>query len=243
MFFRQILHEEKSCISYIIGCPTMGVTAVIDPQTDIKQYLQITKQHGLKITHVIETHVQADHYSGAVPLAQESNASVYLHKAAPVHFLHKTLDDNGSLHLGNRHIRIIHTPGHTDDSISLLVDDWFVLTGDTLFVGDVGRVDLSLNDNPKKTIRKAKKLYTSLFEKLLLLPDYIEIYPGHYSGSVCGKSMDGKPISTIGYERRENHSLKVSSRDEFIDLMTIDVPPVPSSYRQIKKKNMGATIK
>jgi len=239
MFFRQLLHEEKACLSYIVGCLSKGVAAVIDPQQDIQPYLHITTQNHLNITHIIETHVQADHYSGAEALSKTVSAPIYFHRNAPVTFDYQKLKENDVLTIGNRRIRVIHTPGHTDESITLFVDDWFLLTGDTLFVGDVGRVDLSLKTNSIDVREKAKKLYDSLFNKLLKLPDYIEIYPGHYSGSLCGKSLDGKPSSTIGREKRFNHTLQFSSdEDAFIKLMMTDAPP-PPLYRKIKRKNLG----
>ncbi len=238
MFFRQLLYEDAACISYCVGCPSKGVVAIIDPQTDIEQYLSISKQHNLKITHIIETHVQADHLSGAHMLSRASSAPVYYHRDAQVTFSHRNLEDGEILQIGNRKIRIIHTPGHTNDSMTLLVDDWFILTGDTLFVGDVGRVDLSLEDDPKEVPKKAGRLYDSLFHKLLALPDYIEVYPGHFSGSSCGKNMDGKPISTIGREKRNNHVLQICSRDRFITMMMQHISP-PLNYKKIKRVNMG----
>ena len=239
MFFKQLLHEEKSCLSYLIGCSSRGVVAVIDPQIDITPYITIAKKYNLKITDIIETHVQADHLSGAQKLAEKTGAPVYFHESAPILFLHKKLKDGDNLSVGNRSIQIIHTPGHTDDSICLLVDEWFFLTGDTLFVGDVGRVDLSLTDRINDIPKKARKLYDSIFEKLLNHPDYIEIYPGHFGGSVCGKHMDGKPNSTIGREKRANYALQVKSKADFIKLITTDVPPPPDDYRRIKRENIG----
>lgn len=241
MFFRQLIHEDKSCLSYLIGCSSKGVVAVIDPQIDITPYLKISEKYGLEITHIIETHVQADHLSGAQSLAKKTGATVYFHESAPVVFTHEKLKDGDYLQVGNRNLEIIHTSGHTDDSITLLVNNWFLLTGDTLFVGDVGRVDLSLDDKGSETLKKAENLYDNLFGKLLNYPEYTEIYPGHYGGSVCGKHMDGKPVSTIGYEKRHNYALGVKSKAEFIRLITTDVPPLPENYRKIKKENLGLT--
>lgn len=239
MFFRQFLHEELSCLSYFVGCSSKGVVAVVDPQVDIDHYVEIAKEYNLRISHIVETHVQADHLSGAQALSYQVKAPVYYHQLAPVKFPHQKLADGEILEIGNRTIRVIHTPGHTDESITLFVDNWFALTGDTLFVGDVGRVDLTLEKNPDEILDKAKKLHSSLFGRLLKLPDHIEIYPGHYGGSSCGKHMDGKPISTIGREKRLNNALQVTSRQQFIAKLTKDTPPLPTNFRQIKRKNMG----
>ncbi len=240
MFFRQLLHEEKSCISYAVGCPARGVMAVIDPQEDTDIYLQIAKRNNLKLTHIIETHVQADHLSGALSLSKMTNASVYYHAEAPIKFSHEKLQEGDTLQVGNRHIKIIHTPGHTNDSMTLFVDDWFILTGDTLFVGDVGRVDLSLEENDSvKTKQQAEKLYDSIFNKLLKLPECTEVFPGHYAGSSCGKNMDGKPSSTIGREKRFNHTLQLQSKELFVDYLTKNTPIPPRDYKLIKQKNLG----
>lgn len=238
MFFRQILHEEKSCLSYIIGCKGCGVAAVIDPQGDPSSYLSILSKNGLKLTHVIETHVQADHVSSAAELARLSGATACFGQGAQVNFPHQELKERDTITIGNRRISILHTPGHTAEHICLYVDNWFVLTGDTLFVGDAGRVDLTLN-NPSNddTVTRAHKLYASL-QKLLQLPEWTEIYPGHYAGSTCGKGMDGKPVSTIGRERKKNKALQLSE-EEFIKHITQNLPPPPEDFQAIKRKNMA----
>ncbi len=239
MFFRQLLHEQTSCLSYLIGCSSKGVVAVVDPQITIDLYIDIAKKNNLKITHIIETHVQADHLSGAKLLGQETGASIYFHEKAPVLFKHQKLKSGDSLQIGNRKLEVIHTPGHTDDSITLYVDNWFFLTGDTLFVGDVGRVDLSIDNKKGDTVKKAEKLYESIFNKLWTYPDYTEIYPGHFDGSLCGKHMDGKPVSTLGYEKRTNYSLQVNSKEDFVKLITTNVPTPPVQYKNIKRENLG----
>ena len=241
MFFRQFLHDEGSCISYMIGCSSRGVVAVVDPQVDSAFYQETARKYELTISHIIETHVQADHRSGAKVLSAATGAPIFYYQTAPVQFPFKKLKDDDQLQVGNRHIRIIYTPGHTDESIILFVDDWFVLTGDTLFVGDVGRVDLTFEKNPAKVLEKAKKLHSSLFDKLLALPDHIEIYPGHYGGSACGKHLDGKPISTIGREKHHNYALQFRSLTTFLKMMTTNIPPPPANYRRIKRKNLGSS--
>ena len=238
MFFRQLIHEKKSCLSYLIGCSSGGVVAVIDPQTDLNPYVEIAKRYQLKITHIFETHVQADHLSGAEKLAKETGAEIHFHEKAQVRFPHIKIKDGDVYSMGNRRIEIIHTPGHTEDSVCLLVDGWFLMTGDTIFVGDVGRVDLSLDEKNSDINKKAADLYHSLFDKLLKYPEYTEIYPGHYGGSVCGKDLDGKPISTIGREKRHNYALQFKDKDKFIRFITTDMPAPPEDYIVIKKKHI-----
>lgn len=213
MYFRQILHEERSCLSYLVGCPTKGVCAVVDPQGDPQFYIEKAVQNGMSITHIIETHIHADHISGAKDLYAQTGAPIYLGPGCKVNYDYVPLTDGQVLEVGNRRIRVIHTPGHTPEHVCLLGDDWFLLTGDTLFVGDVGRVDLASETLLPEDLRnRARQLYQSL-QKLLTLPDWTEIYPAHYAGSVCGRGIDGKMISTLGRERRENPSLKLAEKD------------------------------
>lgn len=236
MYFRQILHEEKSCISYLVGCPTHGVCAVIDPQGDPQDYVDKSHLSGMKITHIIETHVHADHLSAARRLSAVTGAPIYLGEGATVGFPHQTFQNGQTLKLGNRQFRILHTPGHTAEHICLLGDEWYLLTGDTLFVGDVGRVDLTTQENGAgNTEEHAQLLYESL-QRLLELPDWIEIYPGHYAGSVCGRGLDGKMISTIGRERRNNRVLNLTG-EQFVQFQLENLPPLPEDFRRIKEKN------
>jgi glyoxylase-like metal-dependent hydrolase (beta-lactamase superfamily II) len=238
MFFRQILHEARACASYLVGCPAIGVCAAVDPQGDPQSYLEIVQRQGLKLTHVIETHIHADHPSCARQLADLSGAAFHLGPGADVRYDHLPLADGDTLKIGNRLVTVLHTPGHTPEHVCLLVDDWFILTGDTLFVGDVGRVDLALEDIPAEMVRgRAGQLYTSL-QRLLTLPDHVEVYPGHYSGSVCGRGMDGKPSSTIGRERRFNPALRLSEA-EFASFQLTDLPPLPADFQDIKRRNLG----
>ena len=238
MFFRQLLHEEKSCLSYVIGCPTCHVCAIVDPQGDIERYFAIASKRGLKIEAVIETHIQADHVSKAPELAGQSGAPLYYGPGAEVRFAHPELKDGDIITVGNRKITALHTPGHTPEHISLSVDEWFVLTGDSLFVGDVGRVDLSLGDASHESLReRAGMLYGSI-QKLRALPEWTAVFPGHYAGSVCGKGIDGKPSSTIGRELRKNKPLQFE-REQFIEYVLHDTPPVPEDFPNNKRKNMG----
>lgn len=240
MIFRQILHEEKSCLSYIIGCPTKGVCATVDAQGKPEDYIRLTEKLGLKITAVIETHVQADHISVSPELARKTGAPLYFGPKAAVKYEFQELIDGAAIKVGRRTIKAIHTPGHTAEHICLLVDDWLVMTGDTLFVGDVGRVDLVEEGAEVDLVkRKAKDLYESL-QKLLELPDWTEIYPGHYRGSACGKGMDSKTSSTIGRERRKNRVLQLNEQ-AFTQYLLENMPVAPRDFLKIKNKNSGCS--
>jgi len=241
MYFRQILHEDKSCASYLIGCPTLGQCAVIDPQGDPRAYVERVENNAMVISHVVETHLHADHVSCARELAALTGAMLYLGPGAEAHYDHVALIDGQVLEVGHRRIKVLHTPGHTAEHICLLGDDWYLLTGDTLFVGDVGRVDLALYDIPVEAIRdRARQLYHSL-RRLLELPDTIEVYPGHYAGSVCGRGMDGKTISTIGRERRDNPALQLSA-EAFARFQVEKTPALPADFHIIKRRNLGLPV-
>jgi hydroxyacylglutathione hydrolase len=238
VFFRQLLHDERSCASYVVGCPAQGVAAVVDPQGEASGYLTLVERHGLRITDVIDTHVHADHVSSAGTLASEADATLRLGAGAEVGFDYEPLRDDDLLRVGNRRIRVLLTPGHTPEHVCLLTDEWFVITGDTLFVGDVGRVDLALEDlDESERIEQARHLHASL-QRLLRLDDHIEVYPGHYAGSTCGRGMDGKPASTIGRERRKNAALHLGVED-FVTFQLRDTPPLPQDFHEIKRANVG----
>jgi hydroxyacylglutathione hydrolase len=192
------------------------------------------------ITHVIETHVQADHASGGLALAQRTGAAYCLHEAADVAFDFTPLADGQELVCGNVTTRVLHTPGHTPESLSLVVTDrtrgpepWFVLTGDTLFVGTVGRPDL-----PGTAESSARELYRSV-QRLLALPDHTELYPTHFSGSACGKGMSGKPMSTLGFEKRFNRLLGLESEEAFVAAVTADLPGRPADMETMLRRNQG----
>jgi hydroxyacylglutathione hydrolase len=189
---------------------------------------------------VIETHVQADHASGGRALAQRTGAVYCLHEAADVAFDFTPLADGQELECGNVTTRVLHTPGHTPESLSLVVTDrtrgpepWFVLTGDTLFVGTVGRPDL-----PGSAEASARELYRSV-QRLLALPDHTEIYPTHFSGSACGKGMSGKPMSTLAFERRFNPFLGHASEAAFVAAVTADLPARPADMEMMLRRNQG----
>jgi hydroxyacylglutathione hydrolase len=253
MIFRHVLHPATGCASYVFGCTGKRALAVVDPHSDhVNEYLAVAMSAQSPIVAIIETHVQADHLSGAVELAERTGAPIYLHEAADVAFLHRTLREGDELHLGNDYLRVLHTPGHSPDSICLLVSDrtrgsdpWFLLTGDTLFVGDAGRPDLTANDGdshateavPAKTARQAAQtLYASL-QRLLTLPDDLEVFPAHFAGSSCGRAMSGKPSSTLGFERRFNPALRQPDVDAFVAFMLTDLPAMPERHREIRAAN------
>ena len=215
---------------------------MVDPQLDIEPYLEAAAQKSMRVTHIFETHVQADHLSGARRLAEATGAPVIFHRSAPVEFPHVDVEDGQRIDLGNVSLSILHTPGHTPDSVSILVTDktrasepWFVLTGDTLFSGGVGRPDLISAGSEAKL---AAELHESLHRKILTLPDHLEIFPAHFGGAACGKGLSGKPGSTIGFERRFNPALQARSRDEFVDFVLADLPPQPEAFAENRRHNL-----
>ena len=247
MIFRQILHPQTGCASYVFGCTGKAKLAVVDPHSaHIDDYLAVAAQAHSPIIAIFETHVQADHLSGAQQLAAATNATIYLHESAEVKFPFTPLHDGDVIELGNDYVRVLHTPGHSPDSISLVAGDrvraeadWLVFTGDTLFVGDVGRPDLHGDMN---TGRFAGQLYDSLFSKLLKLDDMVEVYPSHFAGSACGRAMSGKPSSTIGFERRFNPTLQRTDRDAFITFVQQNQTPAPLEFAAIRKTNLEARL-
>jgi len=242
MIFRPYYYFDRGCAAYLFGCGTLGRCAVVDARADdVQSYEPFAGSKGMRITHVIDTHVHADHRSGGAELARRTGAQYCLHASADVVFPFTPLKDGDDIELGNTRVKVVHTPGHSPDSICLLVTDlkrgtdpWFVLTGDTLFVGAVGRPDL-----PGCARENAADLYTSLHEKLLNLPGDLEIYPGHFSGSVCGTGLSGKPTSTIAFERRWNPMLSLD-RHSFIEALA-NVPPKPEEMDRILAFNRGHT--
>jgi hydroxyacylglutathione hydrolase len=240
MIFRPYYRFETGCAAYLFGCGSLGKCAVVDAHDDdVETYLAFAASKGMKITHVIDTHVHADHRSGGPRLAEKSGASYCLHEAAAVRHPFLPLHDGQTIELGNTMVKVLHTPGHTPESACFLVTDlkrgqepWFVLTGDTLFVGAVGRPDL-----PGRARENAGELYDSIQRRLLSLPGDIEVYPGHFSGSMCGSGMSGKPSSTIAFEQRWNPMLKLS-REAFIEALST-VPPKPPEMERLLATNRG----
>jgi hydroxyacylglutathione hydrolase len=239
--------------TYYLGClshasylvSSEGVAAVIDPQRDVDIYIDAAAQSGLKIEHVIETHLHADFVSGHLELAQRTGARIYLGEGSGAAFPHTAVKDGDSLEFGRCRFQFLQTPGHTVESICAVLTDLdspqkprAVFTGDTLFVGDVGRPDLAPHHTPQQL---AALLYQSLHEKLLTLPDEVEIFPAHGAGSLCGRQMGSERSSTIGKERRFNYALQAKNCDEFIHLLTDHLPPRPEYFQtEVELNRQGA---
>jgi hydroxyacylglutathione hydrolase len=235
VYFKQFLHDETGCASYFLASRQSREAAVIDPQLGIQPYLDLAQEREYRITDVIDTHLHADHISGNRKLAAAADARLWLHESADVTFPFNPLRDGQELHLGQLIVTVVHTPGHRPESVCLLVtnpprspEPSIVLSGDTLFVGDVGRPDFGGPDG-------ARTQYESI-RKLLQLEDYLEVFPAHFEGS-CGKGMCGRPSSTIGFERRFNPVLQLS-RDDFLET-TGDVPARPLNMTAILATNRG----
>jgi hydroxyacylglutathione hydrolase len=240
MFFSQLPTKEAS-LSYLFGCGGKGKAMAVDVVAgDEDWYIEQAKERNVEITHVIDTHVHADHYSGGKALADRIGAKYCLHVNAAVNFAFERLIDNQVIELGNVAVTVLHTPGHTFDSVCLLVSDcrranepWFIVTGDTLFVGAVGRPDLA-----GKEIEMAGMIYDSLHKRVLTLSNEVEIYPGHQAGSACGAGISGKPSSTIGFEKSFNPMLSLD-RESFINALTQEIPPRPTAMDRIVAANIG----
>src|SRR5215831_1188977 len=211
-----------------------------DPVGDIQPYLQAADNAGMRIHYVIDTHVHADHLSAGRALAAAAGAEYVLSTEAGVSFPYKAVSDGDVLPLGNVSATVLHTPGHTTEHICLLVADrtradepWFVLTGHTLMVGDLGRTELAVSAE-----EGARQLFRSV-RRLKELPDYVEVLPGAYAGSVCGRRLSGKPSSTIGFEKRHNQAFKIEDESEFVRFMTAEIPPAPPEAARIRAANSG----
>lgn len=242
MFFQQRPATNAS-LSYFLGCGGKGMAIAVDVVAGDEQwFIDAAAEAQVTITHVIDTHLHADRYSGGRALAQRINAPYCLHASAELSTPFSALTDGQEIVVGNVVVEVLHTPGHTLDSICLAVQDkrrgdapWFVITGDTLFVGSVGRPDLAGRER-----EMAGMLYDSLRTKLLPLADGVEIFPGHQAGSACGAGLSGKPSSTIGFERRFNPALQIPSREAFVDYLTAQIPPRPADMDRIVAANRAA---
>ncbi len=247
MYFKQIEVPGIGCLSYVIGCPATKVAAVIDPKRDVQDYLDIAKNQGMRITHVIETHIHADHVSGNLEIRSRTGADIYFHETAPIAFEHKTLKEGDFITLGTAKLDVLYTPGHTPHSLSLLVTDksrseepWLILSGDLLFVGDIGRPDLAGNELLEQQV---ESLYESIYKKLGKLSDRLEVFPAHGQGSLCGRGMSSKTCSTLGYERHTNFLLRLDSLNEFKKHFMQAFPARPKSFSHIISMNMkGAPL-
>lgn len=243
MFFKQLASKESS-LSYFFGCGTLGKAIAVDVVAgDEAWFIEEASKAQVAISHVIDTHIHADHYSGGRKLAELAGAHYCLHTSATemVQFRFQPLHDGEVIEAGNVVAKVLHTPGHTLDSICLAVTDkrrgdqpWFVITGDTLFVGSVGRPDLAGREQ-----EMAGMLFDSLHTKLLSLPNETEIFPGHQAGSACGAGISGKPSSTIGFEKRFNPGLHIADREEFVRHLTNEIPPRPADMDKIVAANIA----
>lgn len=245
------MHVEVE--SFFLGClahasylvASEGVAAVIDPQRDVDIYLEIAKQKGVKIEHIIETHLHADFVSGHAELAERTGAKIYLGAGSGAKFPHVSVKDGDWVQFGQCRFDFLQTPGHTVESVCVAMTDLLasarpkaLFTGDTLFVGDVGRPDLSADHTPQQL---AEMLYASLHKKLLHFPDETEIYPAHGAGSLCGRNMSSERSSTIGKEKRSNYALQARNSDEFVRLLTDCMPPRPEYFgRDVELNREGA---
>lgn len=232
MYFEQFYLGCLAHASYMLA--SEGEAVVVDPQRDVDLYLKAAAEHGCAIRHIFETHLHADFVSGHKELAARTGAEIYIGAQAGATFAHVPVSDGFELKFGKASIHVLETPGHTPESICLVVTDreksispWAVLTGDTLFIGDVGRPDLSPKHTPPQL---AGMLYDSLHTKVLTLPDNVLVYPAHGAGSLCGKNMRAERSSTVGTERLTNYALQIKSREEFVQQLTSNLPARPEYF-------------
>lgn len=240
MILRQFLHFDPVAASYLFGCAGKASGAVVDPIGDIEPYLEAAASTGMRILYVIDTHIHADHVSNGRALARAAGAEYVLFDGASADFDFRGVADGDELLLGNVAVKVMHTPGHTPEHISLLVTDrtrsdepWFILTGHTLMVGDMGRTELTSSAEDG-----ARAMFGSV-AKLKALPDYLEVLPGAFSGSVCGRGLSGKPSSTIGFEKRFNKAFRIGDETEFVAKMVADIPPTPPGAAATRATNSG----
>jgi glyoxylase-like metal-dependent hydrolase (beta-lactamase superfamily II) len=240
MILRSFLHPDPVAISYLFGCGGKGAGVVVDPVGEIAPYLLAAQQTGMQIRHVIDTHIHADHVSSGQRLASAAGGEYVLFADAQAAVSFKGVRDRDVLELGNVTVDVLHTPGHTPEHVSLLVTDrtrsdepWFVLTGHTLMVGDVGRTELAA------TVEEGARVLFRSLQRLKALPDYLEVLPGAFSGSVCGRHLSGKPMSTIGFERRHNAAFRIEAEDDFVRAMLKETPPPPPRAAELRATNAG----
>jgi glyoxylase-like metal-dependent hydrolase (beta-lactamase superfamily II)/rhodanese-related sulfurtransferase len=242
MLFRQITHDDLGCASYLVGDESAGVAAVVDPKLEIDEYLRLARYAGVHIEHILETHNHADHVSGHGRLAAATGATIHVHRVASPDYAHEPFEDGWELELGSLTVRALHTPGHRPEHTAFALIDtdrgpepWAVLTGDSLFVGDIARPDLAIEKEDG-----ARGIFRSLHEQLMTLPETCEVWPGHLGGSLCGgPGMDLKVSSTIGYERRHSAMLAIGDEDEFVSRATAGLRPQPPNFQNIVAINRG----
>ncbi len=246
MIFRQLIHDDLGCASYLIGDDGAGIAAVVDPRLDIDEYLRLARYLGVRIEHILETHNHADHVSGHGRLAAATGATIHIHRAASPGYDHAPFDDGWELELGALRVRALHTPGHRPEHTAFALTDtarsehpWAVLSGDTLFVGDIARPDLAVDKE-----EGAHGIFRSLTERLLTLPDVCEVWPGHLGGSLCGgPGLDLKVSSTVGFERANQELLQIGDEEEFVRRTTAALGPQPPNFRNIVALNQGPLAK
>ena len=242
MYFEQLVRQDIGCASYVVGSTDAGVAAVIDPRIDmVDEILEIASREGLTIRYIIETHNHADHVSGHHRLSELTGADIAVHKDGGAEYAHLALEDGQELTLGEVQLRIMHTPGHRPEHIAIAAIDttrgnepWLVLTGDSLFIGDVARPDLAVDGKDGATA-----LFQSLHEKLLQLPEGTMVYPGHVAGSLCGRVNNRMTGTTIGFERTFNPALTISDQTEFVAYMNESLPERPPNMARIVRLNMS----
>ena len=242
MIFRQITHDDLGCASYLVGDEDAGVAAVVDPKLDVEEYLALARYMGVRIAHIVETHPHADHASGHGRLAAATGAVIHVHRDAAPDYAHEPFDDGWELELGRVVVRALHTPGHRPEHTAFAIIDTArglepcaVLTGDTLFVGDVARPDLAVDKE-----EGAHGMLASLRGKLLTRPGECEVWPGHLGGSLCGgPGMDMKVSSTIGYELAHNDLLAEDDEDAFVARAIGSLAPQPPNFEAIVALNRG----
>jgi hydroxyacylglutathione hydrolase len=247
MLLRPFLYDATSCASYLFGCGTHAKLAVVDPHADlVDDYLAAAAALGAAIVAVFETHVQADHLSGLPALVERTGATAYLPAGAGVEFDHVALADGDLVELGNTLVTAIATPGHAPAHHAYAVADrrrgteepWFLFSGDSLLIGDVGRPDLHVAGDAHG---QARLLHASL-RRLLELPDYVVLYPSHYAGSVCGRGLSGNPFSSIGFERAHNKLLALADPDAFAAALVAEMPPPPAEQERIVASNRSGKV-
>jgi glyoxylase-like metal-dependent hydrolase (beta-lactamase superfamily II) len=244
MYFRQLLNDTNACASYLLGCKTHRQFAVVAPPVElVDEYLRLADAQRVPIVAVLETHVETHHVSRLPQLVARTGARAYLPDGAVVEFEHEALPDGQVVRLGNTEIEAMATPGHASAHHASVVADpargdepWLVLTGDALLVGDAGRPDLHAHGQ-HSVGQMARTLYRSLIERLLALPDHLALSPAHDSGSVCGPGLSATPVSTIGFERRNNGALRHDSEDAFVRALITDIPPAPEQPAAIVAAN------
>lgn len=250
MFFQHVYEKSLAQASYLVGCQKEGVAAVIDPKRDVDTYLRIAEENKLRITHIFETHIHADFLTGSRELAALTGAGLYLSaEGGPdwtYQFPHHGLHDGDIIWLGNLKIEVLHTPGHTPESISFLLTDTpasaepvMLFTGDFVFVGDIGRPDLLEKAAGMKGTQDigAHQMYASI-SRFEALPDYVQVWPGHGAGSACGKALGAVPSSTVGYERIRNWAFQYTGNEKgFTDFLLADQPEPPYYFAMMKKLN------